>query len=283
MYLRVVVSQRARVAAVQQVVVTATKSADGWLIRESPRAGVYDAPLLKRMQKLVAILPAYDLLHVDFGEIAHAPPGFHAGEWKGLFGGEPSIANYLFLSTADDDDHHELRGHMIDDEIREILRELIKEIGATSARILGEDTPPRTGVPARTLALGGGEYLSVELPTRSPNTDVEAAFERTTRQLRALRRRWEVARLPEIHITPATAEPEQGRVLATIQKYMQGLAGIDRANNAFVLRGPHLVAAARGSGTSKNLRAGNSSRAARSPRRIPTARTARSSIPTRMR
>ncbi len=37
----------------------------------SPRAGVYDAPLLARMQKLVAILPAYELLHVDFGcEIA---------------------------------------------------------------------------------------------------------------------------------------------------------------------------------------------------------------------
>jgi hypothetical protein len=96
MYLRVVVSQRARVAAVQQVVVTATKADTGWLIKESPRAGVYDAPLLKRMQKLVAILPAYDLLHVDFGEIAHAPPGFHAGAWKDLFGGEPSIANYLF-------------------------------------------------------------------------------------------------------------------------------------------------------------------------------------------
>jgi len=134
---------------------------------------------------------------------------------------------------------------MIDDEIREILRELIKEIGATSARILGEDTQPRTGVPARTLALGGGEYLSVELPTRSTNTDVEAAFDRTTRQLRALRRRWEVARLPEVTITPATAEPEQGRVLATIQKYMQGLAGIDHAANAFVIRGTVLVAAAK--------------------------------------
>jgi hypothetical protein len=96
MYLRVVVSQRARVAAVQQVVMTATRADDGWLIRESPRAGVYDAPLLKRMQKLVAILPAYDLLHVDFGEIAHAPPGFHAGSWKSLFAGDPSIANYLF-------------------------------------------------------------------------------------------------------------------------------------------------------------------------------------------
>jgi hypothetical protein len=48
------------------------------------------------MQKLVAILPAYELLHVDFGEIAHAPPGFHAGGWRDLFGGDPSIANYLF-------------------------------------------------------------------------------------------------------------------------------------------------------------------------------------------
>lgn len=96
LYLRVVVGQRARVAAVQQVAVDLVKSDAGWLVRERPRAGVYDAPLLRRMQKLVAILPAYELLHVDFGEIAHAPPGFHAGAWRELFGGDPSIANYLF-------------------------------------------------------------------------------------------------------------------------------------------------------------------------------------------
>ena len=96
LYLRVVISQRARVAAVQQVGVDLIKSDGGFLIRERPRAGVYDAPLLHRMQKLVAILPAYELLHVDFGEIAHAPPGYHAGVWRELFGGEPSIANYLF-------------------------------------------------------------------------------------------------------------------------------------------------------------------------------------------
>jgi hypothetical protein len=96
LYLRVVVSQRARVAAVQQVGVDLVKTGDGFLVREQPRAGVYDAPLLRRMQKLVAILPAYELLHVDFGEIAHAPPGFAAGSWRELFGGEPAIANYLF-------------------------------------------------------------------------------------------------------------------------------------------------------------------------------------------
>jgi hypothetical protein len=92
LYLRVVISQRARVAAVQQVAIDVR----GGVISERPRAGVYDAPLLPRMQKLVAILPAYHLLHVDFGEIAHAPPGFHAGAWQHLFGGEPAIANYLF-------------------------------------------------------------------------------------------------------------------------------------------------------------------------------------------
>jgi len=96
LYFRVVISQRARVAAVQQVAVSAVRAGDQWLIRESPRAGVYDAPLLKRMQKLVAILPAYDLLHVDFGEIAHVPPGFKGGTWSDLFAGEPAIANYLF-------------------------------------------------------------------------------------------------------------------------------------------------------------------------------------------
>ncbi|HEY5947212.1 MAG TPA: hypothetical protein VIV40_17030, partial [Kofleriaceae bacterium] len=96
LYLRVVISQRARVAAVQQVGIDLIKGQGGFLVRERPRAGVYDAPLLHRMQKLVAILPAYELLSVDFGDIAHAPPGFQAGSWRDLFGGEPSIANYLF-------------------------------------------------------------------------------------------------------------------------------------------------------------------------------------------
>ena len=98
LYLRVCISQHARVAAVQQVAISLEHGAepDGFVVRESPRAGVYDAPLLKRMQKLVATLPAYELTHVDFGDIAHAPPGFEPGVWKELFGGAPSIANYLF-------------------------------------------------------------------------------------------------------------------------------------------------------------------------------------------
>ncbi len=99
MYLRIVVAQRTRHVAVQQVAVQLVRGDDGFVIHERPRAGVYDAPLLSRMQKLVAILPAYDLVHVDFGDIAHAPPGFEPGTWSqtyGLGSAKPSIANYLF-------------------------------------------------------------------------------------------------------------------------------------------------------------------------------------------
>lgn len=102
MYLRVAVSQRAPFAAVQQVAIRCVPDgAGGYLVHESPRAGVYDAPLLPRMQKLVAVLPAYDLVHVDFGEIAHAPPGFAPGAWRDLYGAgvaAPAIANYLFYA-----------------------------------------------------------------------------------------------------------------------------------------------------------------------------------------
>ena len=132
----------------------------------------------------------------------------------------------------------------IADEVRAALRELVDEIGAISARIVEHDDL-RTGVPARTLALGGGEYLRVELATRhSREIDVEAAFDRTVRQLRAIRRRWEVARLPEVSVAPG-AQPASGRVAERIESYLRALAAIDRASNAFVTRGTQLIAAAR--------------------------------------
>jgi len=133
-------------------------------------------------------------------------------------------------------------------EVRAVLTELVEEIGASSARIIADDDL-RTGVPARTLALGGGEYLRVELPTRVERTsgrehDVEAAFERVTRQLRAIRRRWEVARLPEVAVAPGAA-PSGDRVMQRILFFLRGLANIDRATNVFVTRGTQLIAAAK--------------------------------------
>jgi hypothetical protein len=136
---------------------------------------------------------------------------------------------------------------VIEDEIREVLRDLVTEVGAVSARIV-ENDDVRTGIPARTLALGGGEYLRVELPTRqSREHDVEAAFERATRQLRAIRRRWEVARLPEVTVVSGAA-PVGDRVTDRIEGYLRGLAGLDRVTNAFVTRGTQLIASAKQAG-----------------------------------
>lgn len=138
---------------------------------------------------------------------------------------------------------------MIEDEVRDALKDLVQEIGAVSARIIRDDDVSRTGVPARTLPLGGGEMLRVELPTRvergtGREHEVEAAFERAARQLRAIRRRWEVARLPEIIVAPGQLPPD-ARVRDRIQAFIQALASIDRATNAFVTRGTQLIASAR--------------------------------------
>ncbi|HEY0191458.1 MAG TPA: hypothetical protein VGC42_10085 [Kofleriaceae bacterium] len=130
------------------------------------------------------------------------------------------------------------------DEVRAALRELVDELGAVSARIVEDDE--RTGVPARTLPLGCGEYLRVELATRQGRqVDVEAAFDRITRQLRAIRRRWEAARLPAIQVIAGAPQPTNDRISARIESYLQALATVDRASNALVTRGTRLIASAR--------------------------------------
>jgi hypothetical protein len=97
LYLKLSLSQLARVAAVQQVAIDVDLVGGEYAIVEKPRAGVYDAPLLGRMQRLVAILPAYDLVHLDFGDISAPPAGFDAGEWPARYGGvAPATAGYLF-------------------------------------------------------------------------------------------------------------------------------------------------------------------------------------------
>lgn len=135
----------------------------------------------------------------------------------------------------------------LDDELRQVLRELVSEIGAVSARITVHDDQ-RTGVPARTLALGGGEFLRLELGART-SPDLEAALERVVRQLRAIRRRWEATTLPEMVVSPQMV-PAGERVRVRIANYLEALANIDHASNAFVTRSkgggaPVLIASAR--------------------------------------
>lgn len=95
-YLRLCLSSLARLAGVQQVAIDGQVTGDGVEIVERPRAGVYDAPLLRRFQTLVAALPARDILHVDFGEISAPHPDMSPGRYQALYGVAPAVANYLF-------------------------------------------------------------------------------------------------------------------------------------------------------------------------------------------
>jgi len=97
-YLRIALSTRLPFAAVQEVAVDVAIEPDGVMIRERPSAGVYSAPLLPRMQRLVATLPAYGRRNIDMGEISGPPAGFDAGAWPGLYAGTPAIVNYLFFA-----------------------------------------------------------------------------------------------------------------------------------------------------------------------------------------
>lgn len=97
LYLRVCLSQVARMAGVQQVAMNLDADGSELMISEVPRSGVYDAPLLKRFQSLVALLPDYDITSVDFGDISMPPKGYDGGDYASLYGGEPDMANYLFF------------------------------------------------------------------------------------------------------------------------------------------------------------------------------------------
>ncbi len=97
LYLRVALSTLAPFAAVQQVAMTLKSSGDDLIICEAPRTGVFDPILLPRMKKLVAVLSELDLLHLDFGDLTQPPQGFDPGDYGARFGGEPTVANYLFF------------------------------------------------------------------------------------------------------------------------------------------------------------------------------------------
>lgn len=95
-YLRVCFSTVARLAAVQEV----TLALDGGaVVEETPRPGVFDPALLKRMQKVVALLEASDVAHIDFGLLDVPLDGGAPGEYVARYGVEPRLANWLFYAA----------------------------------------------------------------------------------------------------------------------------------------------------------------------------------------
>jgi hypothetical protein len=99
-YLRIALSSVARFAGVQEVAMTLDRSeqgeAEGMVITERARSGVFDPILLPRFQAVVAVLAERDIRHLDFGEIVEPPADFDPADYAARFGAEPVIANYLF-------------------------------------------------------------------------------------------------------------------------------------------------------------------------------------------
>jgi hypothetical protein len=100
LYLRVALSSVAPFAAVQQVLVELRPRSGMMMLTEEPRGGVFEAQLLPRMQKLVAVLIEAGLRHLDFGEITAAPADYQAGRYRDQYGGEPWVVNYLFYPQS---------------------------------------------------------------------------------------------------------------------------------------------------------------------------------------
>lgn len=131
---------------------------------------------------------------------------------------------------------------MLDAEVRTILRDLVADAGLRHAEIT--DQPEAgTGLPSRTVPLGGNLFLRVSVGTRSPRAeDLEAAVERAARALRTAARRW-TAELPTISV--GGGQDRGAKVSDRIAAYLQALAAMQHADNALVVHRGHLLASAR--------------------------------------
>ena len=99
-YLRIALSTVARLATVQEVAMELDRLPTGEIeIRELPRAGVYDAVLLKRMRKVVSLLQASDLVHLDFGLVDKPLPDADGHSYVERFSESPRVVNYLFYAA----------------------------------------------------------------------------------------------------------------------------------------------------------------------------------------
>jgi hypothetical protein len=101
-YLRVHLSTVGRLATIQEVALELDRVAlpgdGGYVLRELPQPGVYDAKLLKRMRAVVDLIEASDIEHLDFGLVDKPHPGASGGEYVERYGVEPALVNFLFYA-----------------------------------------------------------------------------------------------------------------------------------------------------------------------------------------
>lgn len=95
-YLRVALSQMARIAVVQEVSFELVRAEGDLLVREAPSAGVYDPLLISRTSRLVDLIATAGITFLDFGLVDTPPVGFSPGDYEARYGLLPSVVNFLF-------------------------------------------------------------------------------------------------------------------------------------------------------------------------------------------
>jgi hypothetical protein len=124
---------------------------------------------------------------------------------------------------------------MLDAELRQILRELVAEIGADSAAISHRPEDAEAGAP-----LGNGAYLVVSGDSQKAEHD--AAVERVVRAVRSCARRWTATRLPDLVV--GAGAPRANRIRERIETFLRALVADQSAENAIVTLRGEVVAAA---------------------------------------
>ena len=69
------------------------------VVRELSRPGVFDPILLKRVRKVVALLEASDVAHIDFGLLDRPLDGAQPGDYEARYGTAPMLVNFLFQAA----------------------------------------------------------------------------------------------------------------------------------------------------------------------------------------
>ncbi len=136
---------------------------------------------------------------------------------------------------------------MIDDDVKDILRELLAATGGAHATIVPANADaPAADPDARVAPLGGGAELRVAVgasPAGADDGGVATAIEHAVRALRAAARRWETA-LPVVAVGDAAANAGE-KVTARIQAFVAAMTSIQHARNACLVVDHRVIAWAR--------------------------------------
>jgi len=131
----------------------------------------------------------------------------------------------------------------MEDELRELLRELVAGTGAESASVVHEATASDGDSEIKAVPLGMGGLLEVAYRGDAGTDGRPAAIERSARALRACARRWGLEQFPAIAVRRNQAL-DHNRVRDRIQSYLAAFANAQGVVNALVTVRHEVVAAA---------------------------------------